>query len=94
MIYAPYIFLDRKRKFVNLCSTRLLHTLTKTATPLISRSDFDLRINDKKVDIQGLEEFRSNFEAPVDDRLDQVKKLVAQLHSSLNVTDHQVTVSQ
>ena len=54
-------------------------------------SDFDLRINDKKVDIQGLEDFRFSFEAPIDDRLDQVKKLVAQLHSSLNVTDHQVS---
>jgi len=62
------------------------------STPIhaVLNQDFDLRINDKKVDIQGLEEFRSNFEAPVDDRLDQVKKLVAQLHSSLNVTDHQV----
>jgi len=62
------------------------------STPIYSvlNQDFDLRINDKKVDIQGLEEFRSAFTSPVDDRLDQVKKLVAQLHASLNVTDHQV----
>jgi len=62
------------------------------STPIHSvlNQDFDLRINDKKVDIQGLEDFRFSFEAPIDDRLDQVKKLVAQLHSSLNVTDHQV----
>lgn len=62
------------------------------STPIHSvlNQDFDMRINEKKVDIQGLEDFRSAFESPIDDRLDQVKKLVAQLHASLNVTDHQV----
>jgi hypothetical protein len=62
------------------------------STPIYSvlNQDFDLHVNDKKVDIQGLEDFKSAFESPVDDRLDQVKKLVAQLHSSLNITDHQL----
>jgi len=62
------------------------------STPIHSvlNQEFDLRINDKKVDIQGLEEFRTSFEAPVEDRLSEVKKLVAQLHSSLNITDHQL----
>jgi len=66
------------------------------STPIHSvlNREFDLRVNDKKVDIEGLEGFQLKLNSDVDDRLDEVKRLIAQLYTTLNITDHQTCQEQ